>query len=183
MIRYWKAHADMNEATAYKYWLGIGKLWKWLGKPEDPPRPRKKLKLMSRLDNSEETLTYLGMLLSGSGCPEQTRETNAENNSRVQNGIYVKIPERIPEKPDTIIYDIQNGQQPAQSPVKTLDTPSSDMESKNNIPPASVIIPYKALEAIRFILLSVKNKENEGIIKRYLDTAVKHHSKRSQQQT
>jgi hypothetical protein len=40
VIDYWKAHRDMAPATAYAYWLALKVLWGWLGRAEDPPRPR-----------------------------------------------------------------------------------------------------------------------------------------------
>jgi hypothetical protein len=30
-----------QKKSAYKYWLGIAKLWQWLNKHEEPPVPRK----------------------------------------------------------------------------------------------------------------------------------------------
>ena len=41
VIGFWKSHRELSEETAYKYWLGISKLWEWLGKHEDPPKPFK----------------------------------------------------------------------------------------------------------------------------------------------
>lgn len=41
VIEFWKSHRYFSEETAYKYWLGIAKLWQWLDKHEEPPAPRK----------------------------------------------------------------------------------------------------------------------------------------------
>jgi hypothetical protein len=41
VIGFWKSHRDLSDATAYKYWLGLCKLWEWLGKHEEPPKPFK----------------------------------------------------------------------------------------------------------------------------------------------
>ncbi|MFA6051774.1 MAG: helix-turn-helix transcriptional regulator [Methylobacter sp.] len=41
VIAFWKSHRDFSEETAYKYWLGIAKLWQWIEKHEEPPAPRK----------------------------------------------------------------------------------------------------------------------------------------------
>ena len=41
VIGFWKAHRHFSEETAYKYWLGIAKLWQWIGKHEEPPAPHK----------------------------------------------------------------------------------------------------------------------------------------------
>lgn len=41
VIAFWRSHRDFSEETAYKYWLGIAKLWQWLNKHEEPPVPRK----------------------------------------------------------------------------------------------------------------------------------------------
>jgi len=40
VIDYWKAHRDMEPATAYAYWLALKVLWAWLGRAADPPKPR-----------------------------------------------------------------------------------------------------------------------------------------------
>jgi hypothetical protein len=45
VIGFWKSHRELSEATAYKYWLAISKLWEWLGKHEAPPKPFKGDKL------------------------------------------------------------------------------------------------------------------------------------------
>ena len=34
---FWKARPDMSDSTAYRYWLGIRRLWGWLDKHEVPP--------------------------------------------------------------------------------------------------------------------------------------------------
>jgi len=39
VINFWKSHRDLPEKTAYDYWLGICKLWEWIGKNEKPPKP------------------------------------------------------------------------------------------------------------------------------------------------
>jgi len=39
VINFWKAHRDLPDKTAYDYWLGICKLWEWIGKNEKPPKP------------------------------------------------------------------------------------------------------------------------------------------------
>jgi hypothetical protein len=41
VIGFWKAHRHFSDETAYKYWLGISKLWDWIGKHEEPPSPHK----------------------------------------------------------------------------------------------------------------------------------------------
>ena len=41
VIGFWKSHRELSDATAYKYWLAISKLWEWLGKHETPPKPFK----------------------------------------------------------------------------------------------------------------------------------------------
>ena len=41
VIGFWKAHRELSEDTAYKYWLGISKLWEWIGKHDAPPKPFK----------------------------------------------------------------------------------------------------------------------------------------------
>jgi hypothetical protein len=41
VIGFWKSHRHLSEDTAYKYWLGICKLWEWIGKHEAPPKPFK----------------------------------------------------------------------------------------------------------------------------------------------
>jgi hypothetical protein len=41
VIGFWKAHRYFSDETAYKYWLGISKLWEWIGKHEEPPAPHK----------------------------------------------------------------------------------------------------------------------------------------------
>ena len=41
VIGFWKSHRELSDATAYKYWLAISKLWEWLGKHEAPPKPFK----------------------------------------------------------------------------------------------------------------------------------------------
>jgi len=41
VIGFWKAHRHFSDETAYKYWLGIAKLWQWIGKHEEPPEPHK----------------------------------------------------------------------------------------------------------------------------------------------
>jgi hypothetical protein len=41
VIGFWKSHRNLSDATAYKYWLGICKLWEWLEKHEKPPKPFK----------------------------------------------------------------------------------------------------------------------------------------------
>ena len=41
VIGFWKTHRHLSEDTAYKYWLGISKLWEWIGKHEAPPKPFK----------------------------------------------------------------------------------------------------------------------------------------------
>lgn len=49
VVNFWKAHRELSEATANKYWLGISKLWEWLGKHEEPPK-RKPGNLLSKPD-------------------------------------------------------------------------------------------------------------------------------------
>lgn len=39
VIAYWKAHRDLAERTADGYWLALRELWRWLGRPGEPPRP------------------------------------------------------------------------------------------------------------------------------------------------
>jgi len=39
VVGFWKAHRGLSDATANKYWLGINKLWQWLGKHHEPPKP------------------------------------------------------------------------------------------------------------------------------------------------
>jgi hypothetical protein len=39
VINFWKSHRNMSEKVAYDYWLGICKLWLWIGKPDKPPKP------------------------------------------------------------------------------------------------------------------------------------------------
>lgn len=39
VIGFWKANRNLSESTRYKYWLGLCKLWAWLGKHEEPPKP------------------------------------------------------------------------------------------------------------------------------------------------
>lgn len=76
--------------------------------------------------------------------------------------------------------NIHNGQH---SPISTQMTEItvSDQDIKmvtnENNTPVSIIMPGEVYEAIRFILLSVMNRESEGIVKRYLDTAVKQYKK------
>ncbi|MEQ1740575.1 MAG: hypothetical protein ABL884_11790, partial [Methyloglobulus sp.] len=41
VVNFWKAHRSLSEKTAYDYWLGLCKLWGWLGKPGKPPKPHK----------------------------------------------------------------------------------------------------------------------------------------------
>jgi hypothetical protein len=41
VIGFWKSHRELSDATAYKYWLAISKLWEWLDKHEAPPKPFK----------------------------------------------------------------------------------------------------------------------------------------------
>ena len=41
VIRFWKAHRHLSDQTLHKYWLGLCKLWGWLEKNEEPPKPRK----------------------------------------------------------------------------------------------------------------------------------------------
>jgi hypothetical protein len=41
VINFWKSHRNLSEKTAYDYWLGICKLWEWIGKPDKPPKPHK----------------------------------------------------------------------------------------------------------------------------------------------
>ena len=43
VIRYWKAHRDLSDATLYSHWLAIRELWTIYGKSDQPPRPRKKI--------------------------------------------------------------------------------------------------------------------------------------------
>jgi Helix-turn-helix domain len=45
VIGFWREHRGLSETTAHKYWLGISKLWKWLGKPDKPPIPLKPAEL------------------------------------------------------------------------------------------------------------------------------------------
>jgi hypothetical protein len=42
VIRFWKAHRELSENTAYDYWLGLCKLWEWTGKPGKPPKPHQR---------------------------------------------------------------------------------------------------------------------------------------------
>lgn len=42
VIGFWKAHRELSEKTAYKYWLGLSKLWEWIGKHSAPPKPFKR---------------------------------------------------------------------------------------------------------------------------------------------
>ncbi len=41
VIGFWKSHRELSDDTAYKYWLGISKLWEWIGKHNAPPKPFK----------------------------------------------------------------------------------------------------------------------------------------------
>jgi len=42
VVRYWKAHRDLSDATLYSHWLALVELWKLSGKVGSPPAPRKK---------------------------------------------------------------------------------------------------------------------------------------------
>lgn len=42
VVRYWKAHRDLADATAYNHWRALCALWRLAGKPSEPPRPRAK---------------------------------------------------------------------------------------------------------------------------------------------
>lgn len=41
VINFWKSHRHFTEKVAYDYWLGICKLWEWIGKNDAPPKPFK----------------------------------------------------------------------------------------------------------------------------------------------
>lgn len=56
VIEFWVSHRDFSDETAYKYWLGISKLWEWLGKHEEPPKPHKLKTDITETDNSNETV-------------------------------------------------------------------------------------------------------------------------------
>lgn len=42
VVRYWKAHRGLSDATLYSHWLAIRELWNLAGKAGEPPKPRKK---------------------------------------------------------------------------------------------------------------------------------------------
>lgn len=42
VIRYWKAHRGLSDATIYSHWLSLRELWRLSGKTEEPPKPRTK---------------------------------------------------------------------------------------------------------------------------------------------
>ena len=46
VIRFWKAHRHLSDQTLHKYWLGLCKLWGWLDKHEEPPKPRKAMDIV-----------------------------------------------------------------------------------------------------------------------------------------
>jgi hypothetical protein len=48
VVNFWKAHRNLSEKTAYDYWLGICKLWEWLGKPGKPPKPHKQFEAQEK---------------------------------------------------------------------------------------------------------------------------------------
>lgn len=39
VIGFWRAHRHLSERTTYDYWLAISKLWVWIGKTDEPPKP------------------------------------------------------------------------------------------------------------------------------------------------
>lgn len=39
IIRFWKAHRELEDSTAYGYWCALRHLWLALGKTGQPPRP------------------------------------------------------------------------------------------------------------------------------------------------
>lgn len=39
VIGFWRAHRHLSERTTYDYWLAISKLWVWIEKSDEPPRP------------------------------------------------------------------------------------------------------------------------------------------------
>lgn len=41
VVKFWISHRNFPDETAYKYWLGVCKLWEWLEKHEEPPKPHK----------------------------------------------------------------------------------------------------------------------------------------------
>lgn len=45
VIRYWKAHRGLSDATLYNHWLAICELWRLCGKAGEPPQPKKKKEL------------------------------------------------------------------------------------------------------------------------------------------
>lgn len=54
VINFWKSHRNLSEKTAYDYWLGICKLWEWIGKPDKPPKPHKMSKPTGSHDSNIE---------------------------------------------------------------------------------------------------------------------------------
>jgi hypothetical protein len=42
IVNFWKSHRNLSEKTSYDYWLGMCKLWEWIGKPGKPPEPHKR---------------------------------------------------------------------------------------------------------------------------------------------
>jgi len=39
VVLFWKNNRELSDATLYGYWLAISLLWKWIGKPNQPPEP------------------------------------------------------------------------------------------------------------------------------------------------
>lgn len=71
VVRYWKAHRALSDATLYSHWLAIRELWAIFGKSGEPPRPRKKEPLKAQISLKEKL--FGGM---GANSPHGDNNTN-----------------------------------------------------------------------------------------------------------
>ncbi len=40
IIQFWKNHRSLSSSTAYGYWLAVKRLWNWLDRHSEPPKPK-----------------------------------------------------------------------------------------------------------------------------------------------
>lgn len=73
VIRYWKAHRELSDATLYSHWLAIRELWVIFGKSGEPPRPRKKAPSKVQI-SLKDKLFGRGM---GANSPHGDNNTNS----------------------------------------------------------------------------------------------------------
>lgn len=93
VIGFWKAHRHFSDETAYKYWLGIAKLWQWIGKHEEPPSPHKSQTFQKSV-LKDTVITEISTVIKGTresknlSIPQLANMTGLEMNllTNIENG-------------------------------------------------------------------------------------------------